>query len=279
MLHLEEKTNPTLEYMIDMVANNTGQTNYRDEIEEDLAKAHMSYIEDKSKLLRYKMRRENMSTTEKIAHLDSLQTVTASLQAIDLLLAEGNYADALERCDSLLPQFEFATRVKREQDTMYEWIEVVTDNTSLENLSTADQNKLRDLAVDYYYTTAGKKASAVLNHYYHEDHFIPAYYGVGSSSVRAMHNKTEQTEIHLLKAFPNPTDGLLQLWLQLGQRNITDEMLSILDAQGRVIETLQAKDGTQQFVIDTRQYASGQYHVILAHGNVELERISFNVVH
>lgn len=119
----------------------------------------------------------------------------------------------------------------------------------------------------------------VLNHYYHEDHFIPAYYGVGSASVRSMQAKNEQPEIHLLKAFPNPTDELLQLWLQLGQRNITDEMVSILDGQGRVIETLRVKDPMQQFVIDTRQYASGQYHIVLSLSNAELERISFNVVH
>lgn len=268
------------QYMIDMVANNTGQSTFRDEIEEQLAKSHMAFIENKSKMLRYQMRRGNLNTWEKIAHLDSLQTVTAELSIIDLLLAGEDYIAALDRCDSLESKFEYATRVKREQDALYEWIEVMDDNAGdLQSLSISDLAKLRDLAVDYYYTTAGKKASAVLNHYYHEDHFIPPYYGSGSASVRALQNNTTQEEIHLMHVYPNPADELVQVQLVLGSQTLADEHIQIVDAFGRVLETFKVTNAQQQLTIDTRVYSAGSYQAILSKGGKALETISFNVLH
>ncbi len=162
---------------------------------------------------------------------------------------------------------------------MYEWIEVVNANSSLENLSTANQNKLRDLAVDYYNTTAGKKASAVLNHYYHEDHFIPPYYGMGSASVRALQNSENQIEIHLLTAYPNPADELVQLKVCLSGQTITDESIIIIDASGRQIANLKVVNNEQQIVIDTRTFAAGNYQAILRKGEMILDNVAFNVVH
>lgn len=279
LLMLEtETTFPT--YMIDMVANNTGQSLYRDKLEENLAKSHMAFIDAKGPIIRYNWRQPTTTNAQRIADLETLESVNAELHIIDLLWAEGNTAEAQGRLDSIDSKFGFNTRIKREQSEYYNWIEILNNNASLENLPAGELAKLRTMAQDYYYTTAGKKAMIVLNNYYHEDHFIPAYYGTGSASVRSFTAVSNQKpEVHLMTIFPNPTSEYLQLKLDLGNLTPSNETCLIYDAVGKLIESIKVNNAQQTITVNTSEYAPGSYQIILQKDNYKLETISFNVVH
>ncbi|MFM9985643.1 MAG: T9SS type A sorting domain-containing protein [Flavobacteriales bacterium] len=160
------------------------------------------------------------------------------------------------------------------------WLDINLENENLMQLSNADKTNLRDIALDYYYTTAGKKAAAILNTYCGEDHFIPPYYQGAPGEVRAFLETLKTTHsIQFIEAFPNPANDYLTIKVHLEGVIIKDEAIKVFDSLGKPLQTLKVTDPNQQFALDLRSYASGNYSVSLCAGEKLLQTIAFNVVH
>lgn len=181
---------------------------------------------------------------------------------------------ALEENIILTPEME------EEQITFGKWLDLATENPKWVDLSNAELGGLSDLALDAYYTTAGKKAAAILNTYYGEDHFIPPYYQGAPGEVRTfMESLKMSRSIKLLEAYPNPANDYLNIKMLLDGVALTNESLTVYDALGQPLQTLKVNDANQQFVLDLRNYSAGNYTISLQASEKTLQTITFNVVH
>ncbi len=85
--------------------------------------------------------------------------------------------------------------------------------------------------------------------------------------------------IQLLEAFPNPANDYLTIKVHLEGVTIKDKTIKIFDALGKQVQNLKVTDPNQQFALDLRSYAPGNYSLLLCAGEKLLQTIAFNVVH
>jgi hypothetical protein len=180
---------------------------------------------------------------------------------------------ALEENIILSPEME------EEQIMFGKRLNLTMENPKWEDLSNAEKTNLRDMAVDYYYTTAGKKAVAILNTYYGEDHIIPPYYQGAPGEVRAFLEtlKTLNT-IQFIEVFPNPANDYLNIKVHLEMATITNQSLTVYNALGQPLQTLKVFNANQQFALDLQNYSNGNCTILLHKGEKILQTLAFNVV-
>jgi PKD repeat protein len=267
-------------YMIEILGLLNNQSALRAALEENLAKNHMRFLDITAELIRIELRNESTTISQLINLLDQMESLTAEFVIIDLLLAQKNKAAAMNRYQNIFTKIRVVPEMKNELKAFSLWMDLVTSVNDWASLSTNDKSRLDLLAVDYYNTTAGKKAMGVLNTFFHEDHFIPPYYSGASGNVRSLIQKSASNlSVHFMSAYPNPASSLLEVKILQGEKDMSNESLIITDNQGKSMASFSIQHGNQQFAIDIRTWAAGVYHIHLQMQNRILETITIEVIH
>lgn len=169
--------------------------------------------------------------------------------------------------------------IRDEAESMIMWLDILGSNSDLENLSGNDLNDMQYLQSQFYFTNAGKKAAAVLNEYYHEGHFTPAFYQESTALPRSSRvNSNVQEEIALMQLYPNPAREYVQVFIHSTGIRKENLMIRILDMNGKTVSNLQLVPQQCNFIIDTQGISAGRYVISLLAGENELDSQILQIV-
>jgi hypothetical protein len=268
------------EYMIDILLQINNLSALREEVESALACNHMRYLEAASPLIKFNLRQSSGTRSNLVQDLGDLESLTAEFLIMDILLSEKNAQGAQQRFDDLDDHIRLTREMKNERQAFGLWLSVATNYPEWDKLSLPDKAVIDQLATSYYQTHAGKKAMAVLNAFYGEDHFIPPYYNGANGQVRALTQRNNTINpINLMLVYPNPANEMLQINLNLKGFVLTNESIRITDGEGKLIATIQVKDAHEQIIFDSRSFAPGSYYISLCKASDLLQTEKINVVH
>ncbi|MFK7757324.1 MAG: T9SS type A sorting domain-containing protein [Flavobacteriales bacterium] len=138
---------------------------------------------------------------------------------------------------------------------------------SWECITPPKRTVLEDIALQYFYTSTGKKAVAYLD-FYEQGWFIPPAYDGGQqfSFKKAEEPLTKQFSVNV---YPNPGSVMINFDIT-NYMSVNDDMqLDIFDASGRMVHAQTIKDYESIITLQTDLWVNGHYTYRL-HSNSEL---------
>ncbi|MBX7053103.1 MAG: S8 family serine peptidase [Flavobacteriales bacterium] len=266
--------------MIDLVADNTSQAMLRSELEENLTKTHMRLIDALSFKIHYSVDMDSTNSYEMSKDLADMESILGNWILVDQLVNQKRLEEAKDLVLTTRNHIYFTKLdIRDEAESMNMWLEILESNSDLENLSGNDLNDMQYLQSQFYFTTAGKKAAAVLNEYFLEGHFTPAYYHQNISSPRSIQlNLNGMAEVSFITLFPNPAQDFVQVSLQLPSNNNKGAILTLRDINGKTIQRFEENQLSNLILIDTRSLNSGQYVLSLIVNDQEIESQRLQII-
>jgi len=170
--------------------------------------------------------------------------------------------------------------IRTELEQYHVWYELrkgmLEEGRDFQQITNSERQTLENLALQYFFTIAGKKAVAYLD--FNEDGwFIPPAYE--SDHVFAFRAPEEEvSEGFSVNVYPNPGSVLVNFEIE-NNLNIASELnLIIYDSQGRIIHNQIMKDYKSVITIQTSSWASGLYSYSINSDAQVLTSKSFEIV-
>ncbi len=154
--YLDEECN-FLKYMQAILASQNNTSAIREEVEDNFAKNHMRYLESSVPLIKNLWQKDSTSTDSLVIALGALESMAAEFAIVDLYLRNGDMQAAKDRFEALEENITLTPEMEEEQIMYGKWLDLAMENPKWVDLSNAKLGGLSDLALDAYYTTAGKK--------------------------------------------------------------------------------------------------------------------------
>jgi Secretion system C-terminal sorting domain len=280
LLHLEEKTNPMPEYMIDLLWAAADQITFRTVLEDELRLHRSVYMEAAGKVMRTHLCDTTYTTAQWIADLKTLRTTNAEFQLIEYYLDEGNATEAGNRWRDMPTNCTMSLYELRDWEIFENYLDLrtdmITENKELNMLSGPQVEALEFIAYENYFGYAGNLAQQILNEYYNGDFDIEPAVSMGDPNLRsAKLNSSEMVSV--LSVYPNPTSDycIVQLAIVGSGEN---HSLIVTDASGKLMYRQNIVDVKQQLAIDVQSWAAGLYHVSLMVEGKVVETTEIDVV-
>ncbi|MFN0030736.1 MAG: T9SS type A sorting domain-containing protein, partial [Flavobacteriales bacterium] len=280
MLHLEEKTDPMPQYMIDLLWAAAYQVTFRTVLEDELRLHRSIYMEAAGKVMRTHLSDTTYTTTQWIADLSTLRTTNAEFQLIEYYLDEGDATMAGNRWHDMPTNCTMSLYELRDWELFENYLDLRTDmiaeNKDWNMLSGPQVEALEYIAYENFYGYAGNLAQQVLNEYYGGDFDIEPAVSLGDPNLRSEKVNTS-TEISLLKLYPNPASDfcIVQLSLSIIDENYS---LRVTDVNGKLILQQKIVDTKQQIAIDMQTMSAGTYFITALNGEEVLQTKELNVI-
>ncbi len=281
LLHLEEKTNPMPEYMIDLLWAAADQITFRTVLEDELRLHRSVYMEAAGKVMRTHLCDTTYTTAQWIADLKTLRTTNAEFQLIEYYLDEGNATEAGNRWRDMPTNCTMSLYEMRDWELFENYLDLrtdmITENKEWKMLSGPQVQTLESIAYQNFYGYSGNLAQQVLNEYYNGDFNIEPAVSLGDPSLRSSREHIEES-ISVMSVYPNPASSYCIVQLDLINLS-ADNKFVVTDANGKLIMQQKVAEKKQQLAIDLQTFASGVYQLAIFDGSNVVETKELNVVH
>jgi len=147
--------------------------------------------------------------------------------------------------------------IKTELDQYDVWYQLrktmLMENRDFDQITSSERQTLENLALDYFFTSAGKKAVAYLD-FNEGGWFIPpAYDSEQQFAFRSA--ELEKPESFTVKVYPNPVSVMVNFELTNELQKESDLTLTIYDGSGRLIHSQVVKSYESLVTLKTDNWA------------------------
>ncbi len=267
--YLQSKTDPMPDYMINLLYLLKDEESFRTELESQMATLNTIKYETQDELL---LAYASVGNDEEVLNLlDERNSTAGDIYLTEYYLTEDNTS----MVNHYLSRLEDKTFVKdpvstTEVEQFGRWVElyesIVDSNRDWTEVTSTERQLLDELAYQYFYTTAGKNAMAVLEEITDQSYFIPPFYGNSEGfSFRSSVNSENASlvpagERKRVEVFPNPASYLVNIELDYTESLKTPSKLLIKDALGRLVHSELVINTKQIFSLNSSSWSSGTYY-------------------
>jgi hypothetical protein len=279
--YLTTKADPMPDYLVNLLYLSRDESSFRTELLSQMNTARIAKAQAEDAIMKLYVSQGNHG-----AAYDMLETKDCSI--CDMLLAEealesGDFVLADSYVSSLDSRKFIKDPVSTAEVAQYgRWYaihkNVVQTGRTWEELTSAEVLELEDIALTYFFTTAGKKAMAVLSAVTDNGYFIPPAYDGGGFEFRAFLKEDEASQ-DFIQVYPNPATNIINVELEYTQSIKSPRKFQIKDALGRLIYEEDILSKEQVFSINSTNWAQGTYIYSLMSKDEILKTGKLEVIH
>jgi hypothetical protein len=270
MQYLEDKENPLPQYMIDILQQLTGSVTYKTVLKSQMSH-HNSLKNHAYKVLLQDMLSDSTSSPSDIrAFLASAQSLATDMMVVDSYLKEGNTADALALAAMLPSLYNISGDELDEYNLYFEMKQLqatlIGEGRSVLELDAQELAQIEMLATASQGRTATQAQGVLRQLYGNEYPCCPPMPDAGLKSMAKPKRLPIQAAMKpQITAGPNPANIFVNFSFELPDGQ-TSGVISITDANGRLIESIHVNSTQGQTLWDVRGFVPGVYYYTLKAG-------------
>ncbi|MEO0404588.1 MAG: hypothetical protein AAF193_06930, partial [Bacteroidota bacterium] len=223
--YLKSKANPMPEYMIDLILNTNSEESLRKELEQQITSAKSVKLASETRLV-HLLQAQGADREAIYNVINGMNTTTSDMLMVEYALDKGNIGAAQDKLALLQERmFEKDPMIKEELEQYANWFDLreamATENRTLDQMTSSERKQLEEIAFDYFYTIAGKKALAYLE-FRENGWFVPPAFEKDQVFSFQSEKSTNEGGSQNFKAtiFPNPATDVL--YIELDNKLVAD---------------------------------------------------------
>jgi len=282
LTYLMEKADPMPEYLVSMLYLLKDEETLRTELVSQMSISRTLINTAETEMIRAHILSGDVAAA--YAVLADSDCLSCNMLLIESALADGNTAGA----EAYLQLLDARGFVKdpissTEIEQYHRWYNIeksVTESsrTWLE-ITPSEQQELADIALQYYYTEAGKRAMNILSLNDEQAYFIPpAYDGSAGFSFRSEEVKVNDNSKEL-SIYPNPASHILNVEIDYSLSSKMPDQFMILDINGKQVYSIEITTPLKHMSINTSNWASGAYSYVLSAKGEKIDSGKIEVIH